>query len=302
MDAAARPDRPLVGIGLIIASTVFFSCSDVITKELSSSLPAVEIAWLRYVCFSLLLLPAVLHRGAARVLRSAGPQLQIGRGLATVCSALLFTFGLHFLPVAEASATNFVAPLFITALSIPLLREVIGWRRWTATLIGFVGVLLVIRPGTSAFDAASIFPLLAALCWAFAAISTRKMSGVDRPITTLAYSAFIGLLVLSLLLPFNWVMPSSRELVLGAALGLLSTAGHGLVVLAFRHGAASVLAPFSYVQLVGSGVLAYLMFGAVPEPWTCVGGAVIAASGLYTAHRERVRARERAAGRPRGSA
>jgi drug/metabolite transporter (DMT)-like permease len=291
-DRAARQERPLVGVGLIVASTVFFSCSDVITKELSSSLPAVEIAWLRYLCFSLLLLPAILRRGPARALRSVRPGLQVLRGLGMMASALLFTMGLHFLPVAEASATNFVAPLFITALSIPLLGEVVGWRRWTAALVGFAGVLMVVRPGTSAFDPASIFPLIAALFWAFAAISTRKMSGVDRPITTLAYSAFIGFLVLSLLLPFNWVLPSWRELALGAGLGLLSTAGHGLIVLAFRHAAASILAPFSYVQLVGSGALAFLVFGAIPDTWTFVGSGIIVASGLYTAHRERVRARQ----------
>jgi drug/metabolite transporter (DMT)-like permease len=191
----------LLGIGLIVASTVFFSSSDVITKELAVTVPAVEIAWFRFLVFSLLVLPVVLRSGAGVALRSVRPGLQVVRALGVVSSALLFTAGLHFLPVAEASATNFVSPIFITALSIPLLGEIVGWRRWAAALVGLMGVLMVIRPGTSAFDPAALLPLLAALSWAFAAVATRKISGFDGPVTTLAYSAFVGLLVLTIALP-----------------------------------------------------------------------------------------------------
>src|SRR5215213_2745408 len=126
-EIATYRERPLLGIGLIVASTVFFSSSDVITKELAISVPAVEIAWLRFLVFSLLVLPVVLRSGVAVALRSVRPGLQVLRALGVVSSALLFTAGLHFLPVAESSATNFVSPVFITPPPIPLLAELVGW-------------------------------------------------------------------------------------------------------------------------------------------------------------------------------
>jgi drug/metabolite transporter (DMT)-like permease len=177
-------------------------------------------------------------------------------------------------------------------LSIVFLGETVGWRRWSAAAVGLVGVLIVVRPGTGAFQLASIFPLLAALSWAGAVIVTRKMAGADDATTTLAYSAVVGLVVLTAFLPLGWVTPGWREIGLGIALGILSTVGHLFVVLAYRRASASVVAPFSYFQLIVSGTLAFLVFGAVPDRWTFVGAAVIAASGLYTAHRERVRAAE----------
>jgi drug/metabolite transporter (DMT)-like permease len=288
--AAARPQTPLRGIALIIASTVFFSGADVLTKVLSSSLPIVEIAWLRYVMFSLLVIPIMLANGGRDALRSHRTGLQIVRGLGTVGSALLFMTSLMFLPVADATAINFVSPILITALSIPLLGEVVGWRRWTAALVGLLGVLIVIRPGTSAFETAALLPLLAATSWAGAAVVTRMMSGTDRPVTILSYSAFVGTALLSAVVPFVWVVPSWQETAIAVGLGVLSTAGHWLVVLAYRHTAASTLAPFSYVQLLWAGALGYLTFGSLPDFWTVIGAAVIALSGLYTVHRERVRA------------
>lgn len=289
--AAAGLNAPGIGILLVLASTAFFSCSDIATKHLAGSLPPIEIAWLRYIGFCVLMVPVAIAKGPGRLLRTHRPGLQILRGLAMVLSAVLFTFSLRFLPVAEATATNFVSPLFITALSIPLLGERVGWRRWTAALVGLLGVLIVVRPGTSAFHPAALLPILAALSWAGAAILTRKLSGADQPATTLAYSALTGLAVLTLLAPFEWVLPDWRELAVGALIGLAATAGHWMIVLAYRQAPASVLAPFSYMQLIGSGVLAFLIFGAVPDSWTFVGAGVIIASGLYTAHRERIRSR-----------
>jgi drug/metabolite transporter (DMT)-like permease len=287
--ADAARQTPLWGIALIVASTVFFACSDVITKGLASSLPAVEIAWLRYVTFSLLVAPLLLRNGGT-VLRSRRPGLQVLRGLGMVVSALLFTSSLRFLPVADATAINFISPILITALSIPFLGEVVGWRRWTAAVVGLIGVLIVIRPGTSSFELAAVLPLLGATSWAGAAIVTRMMSGTDSAATTLAYSAFVGAAVLSALLPFTWVTPGWQEIGLGLCVGVLSTIGHWLVILAYRHASASTIAPYSYIQLIWAGALGYCAFGSVPDLWTVVGIGVIAASGLYTAYRERVRA------------
>jgi drug/metabolite transporter (DMT)-like permease len=295
---ALQRERLALGIGLILAATVFLACSDTTAKYVAASLPAIEIAWIRYFVFLLIVLPGFLYKGPARVLRSAAPGLQIFRGFGLVTSSILFISSLRYLPIAEATATSFAAPLFITALSIPFLGERVGPRRWAATVVGLVGVLIVVRPGTSAFDPASILPLLSAFGWASAVVATRRTSTGDGALTTLTYSALVGVAVLTILLPFVWVTPDWRSIALAAFIGCAATTGHWLVVLAFRYGDASVLAPFTYTQLLWATTFGMLVFGAVPDRWTIAGAAVIVASGIYTAHRESVRARERAAARP----
>jgi drug/metabolite transporter (DMT)-like permease len=237
----------------------------------------------------------VLLRGTGprRVARSQRPGLQIFRALALVTSSILFISSLRFLPIAEATATSFAAPIFITALSVVVLGEKVGYRRWAATFVGLAGVLVVIRPGTSAFQPASILALMAALSWASAVVVTRRTSAIDSALTTLAYSAVIGVLVLSALLPFVWAPPDWSTIGFGVLIGCAATAGHSLIIVAFRYGDASVLAPFTYTQLVWVTGLGALLFGAIPDAWTIVGATMIVLSGLYIAHRERIRARER---------
>lgn len=283
----SRIDRPLRGILLLMGSTVFLACSDALAKYLGQTLPAVEIAWLRFAVFALIMAPALLAR--PQLLRSVRPGLQTLRALAMLASSLLFITGLRFLPIAEASATAFVAPIFVTALSIVLLSEKVGVRRWAATIVGLLGVLIIVRPGTAAFHPAAILPILSAIAWAGTLVVTRKISGADRVITTMAYAALVGFGILSAVVPLFWVTPTWQEAMIGAAIGVSSTTGHWIVVMAFRYADASVLAPFSYSQLVWVTLLGYLMFGEVPDLWTMVGAAVIIASGLYIAHRERLR-------------
>jgi drug/metabolite transporter (DMT)-like permease len=281
-------DRPLRGIVLLIASTMCLATSDALAKYLSATLPSIEIAWIRFSVFVLILLPIAWSSGSSP-LRSHRPGLQILRGLTLVFSSLLFITGLRYLPIAEASATSFVAPLFVTALSILVLGERVGGRRWVATLVGLFGVLIVVRPGTAAFDPASILPIASAFLWALTLVMTRMISGADRTVTTMSFSAIVGFGVLSALVPFVWVEPSWRDLALAVGVGFASTAGQWMVVLAFRHADASVLAPFSYVQLVWVTVIGLAVFAEVPDLWTFVGAAFIIGSGLYTAHRERLR-------------
>jgi drug/metabolite transporter (DMT)-like permease len=286
--APARADRPFRGIALIIGSTVFLACSDAMAKYLSLTLPAVQIAWIRFLVFALMVLPAALIT-APNALRSTRPGLQAWRGVALLSSSLFFITGLRYLPVAEASATSFVAPLFVTALSILFLSENVGVRRWLATIVGLCGVLVIVRPGTGAFNPASLFPVVSAFGWACTLIMTRMVSGQDRAITTMAYSSLVGFCLLTALVPLFWVTPSWRDIALGVSVGIASTTGQWIVVLAFRYADASVLAPFSYCQLVWAAVLGFLIFGDIPDVWTVAGAAIIIGSGLYTAHRERVR-------------
>jgi drug/metabolite transporter (DMT)-like permease len=287
--APARADRPFKGIALILASTVFLGLSDVTAKYLSPSLPSIEIAWIRFLVFALIMMPAMIPASPLYALTTRRRKLHFMRGATVLGSSLFFITGLGFLPIAEASATGFVAPLFVTALSIIFLNESVGLRRWIATAVGLFGVIIILRPGTGAFHMAAIFPLVSALAWACTLIMTRMLSGTERAITTMAYSSIVGVLILSVLVPFVWVTPTWQAVAFGVFIGVASTAGQWIVVLAFRYAGASVLAPFSYTQLLWVSILGFFVFGEIPDVWTVVGAGFIVASGLYTAHRERVR-------------
>jgi drug/metabolite transporter (DMT)-like permease len=282
-------DRPLRGILLVVLSTMFLASSDAMAKYLAVRLSPVEIGWLRYAMFVLIMCPSVLAARPRQALATARPLLQVLRGVTLVGSSLLFVSALSFLPIAEATTTSFVSPIFVTVLSILFLGETVGTRRWIATCIGLVGVIIVVRPGTSAFQPAALLALASAFCWACSLVTTRKITGHDSSVTTMAWSALTGYVLLSVMLPFVWRAPTWTEIGIGACIGIAATTGHWLVVLAYRWGDASVLAPFSYSQVIFATLLGYLVFGNIPDLWTFVGGAVIIASGLYTAHRERIR-------------
>ncbi|MEZ0221438.1 DMT family transporter [Tardiphaga sp. 37S4] len=275
---------------MIICSTAFLASSDAMAKYLSrTGMPSVEIAWIRFLVFVVILLPIVLAPASGNPMRSTRPLLQVFRGLGLLCSSIFFIMALGYLPIAEATATGFISPLFVTGLSVLFLGEKVGLRRWTATIAGLLGVLIIVRPGTAAFQPGTIFPIISALGWATALVLTRKISGADRAITTMAFSAITGFLVLSVIVPFYWIVPSWTQIALGVGIGVAATVGHWIVVLAFRYADASVLAPFSYVQLVWVTLIGFFLFGEVPDAVTFAGAAIIIASGVYTAHRERVR-------------
>lgn len=286
---AVAADDPLRAVALFVAAVAVFSVSDAISKELTRSLPAVQVAWMRYLWFVLLITPVAFAAAGARAFWPARPGLQVVRALALVGSTAFFVAGLGLLPMAEATAVTFVAPLFVTALAVPLLGERVGPRRWIAVAVGLAGMLIVVRPGLGALSAAAIFPLLAAVAWAVALVTTR-LSGAERALTTLNVSALVGFAALSVLVPFDWTWPSGREWAVGAGAGIAATLAQWLALLAYRSAPASVLAPFTYSQLVWSSALGFLAFSEVPDLWTGAGAAIIIASGLYTAHRERLQA------------
>jgi drug/metabolite transporter (DMT)-like permease len=296
--AGAGRDEPMRGIPLLLGSVTLFSVSDALTKRLGESLPAVELAWLRYATF-LAIASILLLRAPGRGLpRSRAPRLQVLRGLGVIVSAILFITGLQYLPLAEATAINFVSPAFVTVLSVVFLGERAGWRRWSAIGVGILGMLIILRPGSDAFSLAALLPIGSAAAWASAVTVTRRIAAVDAPETTLFWTAGVGFAVVTLVLPVLMLfgpagvtLPSLPQIGLGLLVGLFSAAAQYLVVLAYRAAPASVLAPFSYTQLLTSGLLGVAMFGHVPDGWTLLGAAVIAASGLYMAQRERVRAR-----------
>ena len=288
---AVRRPNVMLGIVLVMASTFFFSISDVTAKHLTQSLPPLQVAWLRYLVFCVIAVGlAGLSREGGRPMMTARPGLQALRGVFMAGSALLFILGLSRLPVADATAMAFLAPLFIMAISVAVLGEQVGIRRWIAAAVGLAGVLLIVRPGSSAFHPAAFLPVGSALMWACTVVATRKMSRTERPETTLLWSALTGFVILTAVVPFYWSSPGLAEIGFGCLVGVASTFGQWLMIRGYGSADASVLAPFSYSQLIWATALGLLVFGTLPGPWTFVGAAVIAGSGLYIAHRERVRA------------
>jgi drug/metabolite transporter (DMT)-like permease len=206
-------------------------------------------------------------------------------------SSVLFVYGIREMTMAQATTISFLSPLLITVLSIPLLGEIVGIRRWAAVLAGMAGMLIVVRPGTGGFQPAAMFGVASSSCWALALIITRKIAASDEPRTTILWSALVGAVVLTNLLPYEAKWPDWWQLGLCLMLGVLSSAGQWLVVLAHRLAPASSLAPISYTQLPWVCIGGYVVFDNLPDQWTLVGATIIIASGLYTAHRERIRAR-----------
>jgi drug/metabolite transporter (DMT)-like permease len=284
---SGHQERPGLGIGLVLLSTLFLACSDVAAKHLSASLPALQIAWLRYAAFTLIMAAALGASRGAPPLRSRRPGLQVLRGLGMVGSAILFISSLRFLPVADATAISFVSPILVTGLSVLVLGERVGPRAWAAAFIGFAGVLVVLRPGQGAFQLGAVLPVLAALCWACALVATRRVAAHDRAQTTMSYSALVGLVLLSLLVPLVWQRPSATEAAIGAFIGVASTTGHWLVAQAYRYADASRLAPISFAQIVAVSVVAYAVLGSVPDIWTWTGAAVIVGSALIMTRESR---------------
>jgi drug/metabolite transporter (DMT)-like permease len=291
METREEGARRLRGILAMVGGTALFACGDVFAKMLTGELPPLMIAWMRYAVFAGLMLAFVLATRGGSGLVSQRPLLQVVRGLGMLGSAIFFMSGLVFLPVADATAIFFILPILLTAFAVVFLGEPVGWRRWAAAMVGFCGVLIVMRPGTAAFQIASLFPILAALSWATAATITRFMSASDPPVTTLTYSALVGFGIASLAVPFFWVTPEPHQWAIALAMGLVSSAGHGLVVLALRDASASLVAPYAYGQIVWAGALAFLAFGVIPDGYTILGAAIIGGAGIYISYRERAGSR-----------
>lgn len=276
------------GIALMLVSTILFSTSDTIAKYVTSSVPAIELAAIRYAVFVLLAATPFL-RSRRPSMRTRRPRLQVLRGIGVVGSAIAFILSLGTLPIAEATAINFVTPLFITVLAIPVLGEVVRPQGWLAVLVGFLGMLVVVRPGLGGFHPAAGLVLLSSLFWCMAMLITRRLAGTDRPEVTLLWTAVTGLVVALLALPFFLAPLSPRQLGLCLAVGVVASSGQWCALQAYRYARVTVLAPLTYAQIVWASILGLLVFGNWPDHWVLLGAVIIAGSGMYVVHLERVR-------------
>lgn len=282
----------LRGIGFMASTLLFYALIDAITKYLSAEYPVIFILWARYVFQTLFLAVLLVRAGSLAFLHTKRLGLQSLRAGLNIATNFSFIFGLSFLPLADAVAVFMVGPLFVTALSVPSLGETVGVRRWAAVGVGFVGALIIVRPGMDAsFQWASLLMILAALINPLFQIVTRKLSDTEQPLTTQSYLTLTGLVVTSAIVPFFWVHAPISVLALLAFQGALGNASNLCLMAALRRAPASTLAPFNYGTLAFATVIGYLVFNQFPDHWTITGALVIVASGLYIIHREAVRRR-----------
>ncbi len=284
----AGVDQPLLAIGLLLGANFVFTAMDGFAKGLAGSgMAAEQIILLRYALVTVLLLPAVLRHWPARPWRTGRPVAHVLRGVLLIGSATLFVHAMTHLPLETATAIGFVSPLYVTALSIPFLGEKVGIRRWSAVGAGFVGVMLILRPGTDVFQPAMLIPLLSSLCWAGGLIITRQMRGTERPLTILIWSTAAGLVAIAPLGIVDWQPPTLRDWAFFVAIAACHVAGQYLTIRAFMLASASLIAPFSYSTLLWAILIGMFAFGSYPDAATLAGAGLLVAAGVYVWHRER---------------
>lgn len=279
---------PVAGILLLIGTTFLFTGLDTTAKYLSAELPTSQIVWMRFVSHVVLIAPffflTEMGRGAWR---SNRPGLQLLRSALMVTTTFLNFLAVRYLQLADAVAIFFVAPLIVAALAGPLLNEWAGPRRWAAIVVGFLGVLVITRPGVGGLEWTALFALAAATVFALYTISTRILAGHDSTVTTFFYTPLIGLIGFA---PFGiavWETPPDLfHWLLLFMTGIVGGLGHLLMILAYRRAPAPVLAPFMYIQLIWMTASGILVFGDFPSSWTFIGAAIVVASGLYLWFRE----------------
>jgi drug/metabolite transporter (DMT)-like permease len=289
-ESASVGGSAAIGIGLTLLAMCLFTAMDTIGKLLMQSYPFPQVVWARYFFQCTLMLLMLPRLGLAGFLRTRRHGLQIGRGLLLLLATWCMYGAFRVVSLADAYTITFTAPLLVTALSVPLLHERVGWRRWGAVLLGFLGVLIVIRPGFGAVPLELLLPLITAACFALYQIFTRLVSvdPAETPFVMLFYLAWVGALVMTLVVPFYWQPVAPTDWLWMAAIGALGALGHLILIQALVIAPASLIAPFTYSQIIWALILGYLVFGDVPDFWMLAGCTVIIASGLFVFYREAV--------------
>ena len=285
---ARRPaDAPLRGVVMMCFAVLCFAAMNTFTKELrGSDLPVVEIIWGRYF-FHFALILVFFPRRIPTLLHTEDKGLQIARSILVLLATACMFVALGLMPLADAVAITFAGPLLIVALSAIFLGETVGPRRWTAVIVGFVGMLVIIRPGAGTFQFAALLPVAVAFFYALYQIITRLISHRSDPLSMLFYTALVGALAMSAIVPFDWQTPTLAQWLMLIAAGFLGGLGHYAIIKAYQRSEATLVAPFAYTEIVWAISLGLLVFGDFPDLFTFVGTAIIVASGLYVLQRER---------------
>ena len=276
----------LRGIGFLVSALVLFSVMDVLIKLLSADYDTFQIVFFRSTVALLPISILVARSGGARAIRTTRPGGHILRSLIGTGALLCFFYSYKFMPLADVYAIHFAGPLFLTALSGPMLGEPVGWRRWSAVAVGFVGVVVMIQPGTGVFSAVALIPLLGAVFYAFAMIFVRKLSRTETNAAIIFYFTLTGIGVGFIGMLPDWKTPDATGFALLASVGILGGCAQILMTQAFRSAPAATLAPFEYTAMIWAVLFGYLVFADFPTPPIIIGALIVAASGLYILHRE----------------
>ena len=278
----------LIGIGMVSAAVLCFSILDSSAKWLVSGLPLLQIVFMRFLGHTVFTAAVMMPRSRMNLLRTRRPWLQLLRAMMLPCMTAMNFWALQYLQLAETGSIQFLAPIVVALLGVRLLGERLDTGRWIAIVVGFVGVLIILQPGSRGFHPAMLVSLLQTMLYACFILLTRVLASADRPESTNFLSALGSTIVIA---PFGlaaWQMPSSAlEWFLVIVTGVTGGLGHYLLALAHRFAPASTLSPFIYQQILYMCLLGYLVFGDVPRPAVVVGAAVVVASGCYLLLRER---------------
>jgi len=271
---------------LNLSAWIMLPIMDGFAKYLSSSIPVLQITWSRYFFTVIIVLPIMFFFFRKNFKWSEKPKLQLFRGLLLFCANILFFYSISVISLAKALTLAFIAPLVVTILSPIVLGEKVGFRRWSAVITGFIGSLIVLRPGFVDINIASIAALGTGFLYGIYLIVTRKLHNADHPLLTLLLTGVVGAIIGSIFMPIVWVQPSITEWFMMFAIGFFASLGHLLLILSLRYADASKLAPFGYFEIITNIIIGYYFFNHFPDTWTFLGLFVIVLSGIYIFNRE----------------
>ena len=283
--------NPLIGIALILLSGFLLASHDALSKQLALLYSVFLIVWARNLTQLLVMTIGFAPRMGLDLLRTRRPLLQLTRALSQVGISVFLLVGLRYIPLGEATAVMFLSPLFVTLLSVLLLKERVSLGQWVSVLLGFAGVLVIVRPGGELFTPAILWPLAASLCLSVYMLLTRRLNGTDHPVTTNYLSGLIATLLFSLAVPFVWEVPEGKHLLMMVGMGVLGMSGHLLLTRAYAYGSAATLAPFTYGQIFFATLLGAVLFEHMPDALGLLGMAVLIASGGLSVVLQRLAAR-----------
>ena len=273
---------------LNLSAWIVLPIMDGFAKFLSTDLPVLQITWARYFFTVFFVLPIMLFFFKKNLVRTKKPKLQFLRGLILLTANICFFYSISVISLAKALTLAFIAPLIVTAFSPFFLNEKVGVKRWTAVIIGFIGSLVVIRPGFLEINLASLSALGTGVLYGFYLIITRKLSSSDNPLLTLLLTGVVGAIIISTIVPFVWVKPSLDQWFIMATIGIFACIGHLLLILSLKYADASKLAPLSYFEIVTNIIIGYYFFNDFPDNWTFLGLFIIVSSGIYISKRESI--------------